>query len=181
MATPSGCGHFLLSHYVKTRRNSYLHHLERLVLASTKIFPQMNPTLKSILAIIVGWIVGSVVNMGLINVGMAIFPLKGVDASDLEAMATALANAKPIQFLFPFLAHALGTLSGAFVAALIAPSHKMRYAFVIGGLFLLGGIAVNYMIPGPAWFTALDILLAYLPMAWLGGKIAAAFQGTKAL
>lgn len=141
----------------------------------------MNPILKTTLAIILGWMVGSVVNMGLINTGMALFPLEGVDVTDLDAMATALANARPTQFLFPFLAHALGTLSGAFVAALIAPIHKMRYALIIGGLFLLGGIAVNYMIPGPAWFTTLDILLAYLPMAWLGGKLAAAFQGTKEL
>ena len=42
-------------------------------------------------------------------------------------------------FVFPFLAHALGTLAGAFVAAKIAASHKMRFALAIGFLFLLGG------------------------------------------
>jgi hypothetical protein len=28
------------------------------------------------------------------------------------------------------------------------------------------------MLPGPTWFAAVDILLAYSPMAYLGGKIA---------
>lgn len=36
-----------------------------------------------------------------------------------------------------------------------------------GVLYLCGGIAASLMIPAPAWFIALDLLLAYLPMAWL--------------
>jgi hypothetical protein len=27
------------------------------------------------------------------------------------------------------------------------------------------------MIPAPAWFIALDLIAAYLPMAWLGAKL----------
>ena len=75
-------------------------------------------------------------------------------------------------FIFPFLAHALGTLSGAFIAAYIAATSKTKIAFTIGGLFLLGGISVNLMLPGPIWFEALDLLLAYIPMAFIGGKMA---------
>ena len=48
----------------------------------------------------------------------------------------------------------------------------MKFAFVIGGLFLLGGIMVNYMLPGPLLFTFVDIIFAYIPMAWIGGKLA---------
>jgi len=75
-------------------------------------------------------------------------------------------------FIFPFLAHALGTLVGAIIAGSIAVNHKMKFSLAIGVLFLIGGIMVNYMLPGPTWFAAIDILLAYIPMAWLGGKIA---------
>ena len=32
---------------------------------------------------------------------------------------------------------------------------------------LCGGVAASFMIPAPAWFIALDLLAAYLPMAWL--------------
>ena len=59
-----------------------------------------------------------------------------------------------------------------FIAALIAATHKTKFAFAIGALFLLGGISVNLMLPGPIWFEALDLLLAYIPMAFIGGKIA---------
>ena len=30
------------------------------------------------------------------------------------------------------------------------------------------------MIPGPTWFAALDLLVAYIPMGWLGGTLAGA-------
>ena len=74
-------------------------------------------------------------------------------------------------FIFPFLAHALGTLVGAAIAAWIAVNHKMKFALGIGIFFLIGGIYINYMLPGPTWFAVTDSLLAYIPMAWLGGKI----------
>jgi len=33
--------------------------------------------------------------------------------------------------------------------------------------FLCGGVMASVMIPAPSWFIATDLLLAYLPMAWL--------------
>ncbi len=71
-----------------------------------------------------------------------------------------------------FLAHALGTIVGALIAGRIATTHKMKFSLAIGGLFLLGGIMVNFMLPGPSWFALADILIAYIPMAWIGGKLA---------
>ena len=47
----------------------------------------------------------------------------------------------------------------------------MKFALAVGGLFLLGGIIINFMLPGPTWFSIADIVLAYIPMAWLGGEI----------
>ena len=29
-------------------------------------------------------------------------------------------------------------------------------------------MAASFMIPAPTWFIALDLLAAYIPMAWLG-------------
>jgi len=78
---------------------------------------------------------------------------------------------EPKPFIFPFLAHALGTFVGAFVAARLAANNKMRLAIGIGFLFLVGGITNALMLPAPAWFIILDLLIAYIPMAWLGGKL----------
>lgn len=69
-------------------------------------------------------------------------------------------------------AHALGTLAGAMVAGLLAPGRSANPAYVVGALFLLGGIANVVMLPAPVWFSALDLLLAYLPAAWLGQALA---------
>ena len=131
----------------------------------------MNPTLRNVLAVIAGWLVGSTINMALIKTGHSLLPIEGIDPNDMDALAAAMPTLDAKYFIFPFLAHALGTLVGAVVAALIAVSSKAKMALIVGVLFLLGGIAVNYMIPGPMWFTALDILVAYIPMAWIGGKL----------
>ena len=132
----------------------------------------MKPIVKNILAVIIGWLGGSAVNIGLVQIGHLLFPIEGVDLDDMNALAEVLPTLGYEYFIFPFLAHALGTLVGATIAGMIAATHKMKFALGIGGLFLLGGIMVNYMLPGPTWFAIVDILAAYIPTAWLGGKIA---------
>ena len=132
----------------------------------------MNPILKNILAVFVGWFGGSAINLGLINLGHKVFPITGIDINDMTAFAEIMPTLDAKYFLFPFLAHALGTLVGAFIAYKIAATHKKKFALGIGVLFLLGGIAVNYMLPGPTWFAVADIALAYIPMALIGGKLA---------
>jgi hypothetical protein len=133
----------------------------------------MNPILKNILAVVAGLIVGSAINMGLIILGHQIIPLpEGTDTSTMEGLKAAMASFGPKDFLFPFLAHAVGTLAGAYVAARIAATSKMRLALVIGFAFLIGGVINVVSIPAPIWFEALDLIAAYLPMAWLGGRMA---------
>ena len=132
----------------------------------------MHPLIRNILAVIAGVVVGSIINMGLVEIGHSIFPVKGVHPNNIESLAAAMPTLGPKHFLFPFLAHAMGTLTGAFVAARIAANHKIKFALGIGVFFLVGGIMMNYLVTGPAWFTALDLLVAYIPMAWVGGKLA---------
>lgn len=47
----------------------------------------------------------------------------------------------------------------------------MTFSLVIGFVHLLGGILAAFLIPAPVWFIVLDLFVAYIPMAWLGGKI----------
>lgn len=135
----------------------------------------MNPILRNILAVIAGAILGGVVNMGIITVsGSIIPPPEGADITSSEGLKESIHLFKPINFLMPFLAHALGTLVGAFIAALIAATHKIKMALVVGFFFLIGGISMVFMVPSPTWFTILDLAVAYIPMAWIGGKLARA-------
>ena len=128
---------------------------------------------RNILAIIVGWAAGAFINSALVMLGYAVYPVEGLDPNDMEALAATMPTLGAEHFIFPFLAHAVGTLMGAFFAGLIAATHKMKFALAIGVLNLIGGIAACFMIPAPAWFMAVDLILAYIPMAWLGGMMAA--------
>jgi hypothetical protein len=128
--------------------------------------------LKNILAVVLALVLGGSVNMGLIMVsGSIIPPPEGIDPTNMESLKASMHLYEAKHFIFPFLAHALGTLVGAFIAAKVASSRKMTFALVIGGFFMLGGITNAFLLPAPIWFIALDIVLAYLPMAWLGGKL----------
>jgi uncharacterized membrane protein YqgA involved in biofilm formation len=132
----------------------------------------MNPTLKNILAVVAGIVVGSVVNMSLINIsGSIIPPPEGADVTTMEGLKESMHLFQPKHYIFPFLAHALGTLVGAWVAVRIAANYKMKLAFVIGIFFLIGGVMSVFMLPSPTWFAVVDIVGAYIPMAWIGGKI----------
>jgi hypothetical protein len=134
----------------------------------------MNPILKNILAVIAGIIIGSIVNMSLIIVsGKIIPPPNGIDVTTEAGLKTAMHLMEPKHFLFPFLAHAVGTLVGAFATAYIAFNHQLKFALVIGCLFLFGGISMIFALKAPMWFNVTDAILAYIPMALLGYFLAA--------
>jgi hypothetical protein len=136
--------------------------------------------LRNVLAVIAGLVIGSGLNILLITISPMVIPLPaGVDVNNPESLRTAMHLFEPRHFIMPFLAHAVGTLAGALVAYLIAASYKTQIAFVTGALFLCGGVAASFMIPAPTWFIALDLLAAYLPMAWLGTKIGARMKQEK--
>jgi hypothetical protein len=133
----------------------------------------MNSLARNVVAVFLGIVVGSLVNITLVNVGPSIIPLpEGADVTSMESLSESMKLFRPKHFLFPFLAHALGTLSGAFVAAKTAAKNRMGFAIGIGIFFLIGGISAISMLGGPLWFTAADLLLAYIPMGALGGMLA---------
>ena len=133
----------------------------------------MSKVLRVILAVVVGFVAGSVVNMALITFsGKVIPPPTGADVTTMEGLKASLHLFEPRHFIFPFLAHALGTLVGALVACWLTPGKSPVPAYIVGVLFLLGGIANTFMLPAPGWFIATDLLLAYLPAAWLGQALA---------
>ncbi len=135
----------------------------------------MNPVVKNILAALAGVISGGVVNMGILNIGPMVVPLpEGADVSNMEGLRNSMKLFTPANFICPFLAHAIGTLAGAFVAAKVAGSHSLKFAFGVGVFFLMGGIAMVCMVGGPLWFAVADLVVAYIPMGYLGAVLAGA-------
>jgi len=113
--------------------------------------------------------VGGCVNMGIITFGgQLIPPPAGVNPADVNSIAENMHLYGLIHFLPPFLAHAIGTLVGAYLVARFAPQVKFVLALFVGGLFLLGGIMMVMMLPSPMWFNILDLGVAYIPMGYLG-------------
>ncbi len=132
-----------------------------------------NPIVRNILAILIGIAFGSILNMGLIMIsGFVIPPPVNADVTSIQGLKESIHLFEPKHFIMPFLAHAVGSLSGAFICAIIAKTHKMKFALAIGIFFLAGGISNLILLPSPIWFSILDISLAYIPMSWLGGKLA---------
>lgn len=126
----------------------------------------MNPILKNILAVVLGIVVGSVVNMGLITIGSSLIaPPAGVDPQDVESIKANIDAYEFKHFIIPLLAHILGAFCGALVTAKI--SNNLILSLLIGAVFMAGGIMMMTMIPQPTWFTIVDLVL-YLPAAYLG-------------
>lgn len=134
----------------------------------------MNPIIRNILAVIIGLFVGGSVNMAIITIsGHIIPPPEGVDMTTTEGIQAGAHLLEAKHYLMPFIAHALGTFIGALLAALISATHKMKFALSIGAFYLIGGIMMAFMLPSPLWFIILDLVLAYIPMAYFGGKLMA--------
>ena len=133
----------------------------------------MNRTVRNIIAIIGGIVAMYAANMGTILISGAIIPPpEGVDLTTPEGIQAAMSIMEPKHFIMPFLAHALGSFFGALVVASVAATHKLTFAITIGGLHLVGGIAMVAMVGGPMWFILLDLIVAYIPMALIGYRFA---------
>lgn len=124
-------------------------------------------------AVTLGLIVGAAVNMGLVVLGSSLVPPPaGVDVTSEDGLRRSMHLLSARHFVFPFVAHAAGSLVGALVAAKITPPKAKLWALLVGVFFFAGGLQMATSLPAPRWFVAMDLTLAYLPAAWLGTRLA---------
>jgi hypothetical protein len=127
---------------------------------------------RNILAVVIGFLIGSFVNMGVLSAGHVLMPPPaGFDPSSMEGVASTIHLLRPLDFIVPFLAHALGPFAGVLCAMFIAASGHKTIAIILGSLFLLGGIFASIMIPAPVWYMVIDLIFAYIPTAFLAWKV----------
>jgi hypothetical protein len=135
----------------------------------------MSKVVRSILAVIAGFVAASAVMMLIESInGHVLYPELGKQAggmTDREAIRALMASAPVGAFLVVLLGWVLGSLLGGFVAAWIGSNAPMAHALILGGLLTLAGIANNLMIPPPAWFWIVS-LLVFLPAAYTGAQLA---------
>jgi hypothetical protein len=123
-----------------------------------------------ILVLLASILLGGLLNGKIIEIQSFFIPLPpGADFSTEEGMKNSIHLLSAQHFIFPFLAHALGTLlSGTLAVLFLKKSNKLNYyLWFIGGLFFAAGTYMVTILPAPWWFNILDLTLAYFPMAWL--------------
>jgi hypothetical protein len=129
--------------------------------------------IRLVVAAVIALVAGGLVNGGLVALGHRLVPLPdGVRGDSAEALAQALPLLNPQHFLFPFLAHAAGTFVSALIITLISKNRSLGPAMFCGILYLAAGTYMVVIMPAPLWFECVDLLCAYLPMAWLGRGLA---------
>jgi hypothetical protein len=132
----------------------------------------MDPKVRNILSALAGIIVGGSVNMFIVLISSKIIPPPpGADVTTVEGLKASLHLFQPQHFIMPFLAHALGTFTGALIAVRLTAGSVKRVAMIVAVFNLIGGLTNAYMLPAPAWFIALDLGVAYLPMAFLAIRL----------
>lgn len=120
-------------------------------------------------AIILGLIVGMIVNLLVLQLNSLVFPLpEGTDASDYDALRVAMQSQPALAWVGVVLAHLGQAFIGGWVAARLGVSRPVLLALIVGGLSLAGGIANAVMLSTPAW-TWIEMPL-YLVVAWVAGK-----------
>ncbi len=128
---------------------------------------------RNIIGVVAGILIGSFVNMFIVELGPQFFPLPaGVSLTTEEGLKAGMAYMQPEHFIPPFLAHAVGTLVATFIAALIAVDRRKIITRVISLLYLAGGAYMVAILPSPMWFNLLDLIVAYIPMGMLGYLLA---------
>jgi hypothetical protein len=137
----------------------------------------MRSALRSIAAVLLGFIVASIVMMIVESInGRVLHPGLAKAAEglrDREAIRALLATAPVTAFLVVILGWILGSLSGGWVAARVAGRSAVTHGLVLGVLLTLAGVANNLMLPPPLWFWCAS-LVVFIPAATLGARLAPA-------
>jgi hypothetical protein len=130
--------------------------------------------LKRTIVIILSIFIGAQVNGAFLTLGTNLIPPpKGCNLNTMDGLKAAVPFLEAKHYLFPFLAHSIGTLISAVLITRFLKSQQFVFAMMAGVLFLIAGISMVIMLPGtPIWFILVDLIGAYIPMAYLGYKLA---------
>ena len=126
--------------------------------------------IRNVVAVVVGLVAGMAVNMALVTLDVALYPMpEGVDFSDAEGVAAYMGTLPLAALLIVLAAHLSQAFVGAWVAARISSNQPMVVAMIVGTLTLVGGVVNMKSIPMPTWMMV-EFLL-YMPLAYAAGRM----------
>ena len=119
--------------------------------------------LRSIVAIVVGFVLIGALAMGTDMVVMQAVPSAFDDAGRTRDIGILMLMAAYV---------AVYAITGCYVTARLAPNRPMRHALILGALGLAMNIAATVSLWGtaPAWYHILNLVLV-MPYAWIGGRL----------
>jgi len=126
----------------------------------------MTAALRSISAVLLGFIAGFLIFFAIEYASIRIYPLPaGADFLD-EASLIAARTSRPIGAMIIVLAGwVLGTSTASFVATKFAQDMKSLYGLLLGLVFLAEGITKMREVPRPLWFWIVGVpLLVIAPL-----------------
>jgi hypothetical protein len=137
----------------------------------------MRSALKSIAAVVAGFIAASIVMMIIETInGRVLYPelakaAEGV--TDRESLRALFATAPLGSLLVVIGGWVLGGVIGGWTTARLAVRAKAAHGLVLGALLTFAGVSNNLMLPPPLWFWIAS-LVVLMPAAYLGTRLARA-------
>ena len=142
----------------------------------------MRSALRSIAAVVAGFIAASIVMMIVETLNGRVFYPELAKAAegvrDREKLRALFATAPLGALLVVIVGWILGSVAGGWVTAWLAPKAKMSHGLVLGLLLTLAGIANNLMLPPPLWFWIAS-LVVFIPAVYLGARLRGARSSEK--
>jgi hypothetical protein len=126
--------------------------------------------MRNFLATIAGFVVGGVVNVGVMQANAQLYPLpEGTSMNDPAALSAWVSTLPTSAFGLVLLAHSGQAAVGGFVASRLATGRSMVPALIIGGLTAVASGFNMTQLPAPAWMW-IDLPLN-LVAGWVGGRL----------
>jgi hypothetical protein len=123
----------------------------------------MRSKIINILSVLVGVLIGAIVNMAILMMSSAVIaPPKGVAMTSDAGINAAMPLLEPKHFLMPFLAHAIGTFVAVYLATRFSKTKAIRIPIIIASIYLIGGIMEVMNLNAPLWFNVVDLSLIHI-------------------
>jgi hypothetical protein len=134
----------------------------------------MRSALRSIGAVVAGFIVASIVMMIVEAINGRVFYPELAKAAegvtDRETIRSLFAKAPVGALLVVIIGWILGGVAGGWTGAWLSAKAKVGHSLVVGALLTLAGVANNLMLPPPLWFWVVS-LVVLMPAAYLGARL----------
>lgn len=131
----------------------------------------MANSIKNILAVLLSAFSAAIITFSIIVLGHSVFPTPiGIDTNDFESIKSNFHLFEFKHFLFPLIAHGLGTFVASYLVSRFAKTHKFWFAIGFGILFMLASLSLSLRIGHFNWIGIIEIA-QYIPISVLGYKM----------